>query len=282
MPAKRIGIDIGGTNIRIGVLEGNQIGYFKLEKIEPNLSEQEILDQLANMIEPALSEDIVGIGIGVPSIVDVKKGIVYDTTNIPSWKEVYLKDFIENKFMVPTLVNNDANCFTLGETHFGKAPKGEYVVGLISGTGLGIGICINGQLYSGRNCGAGEVGELPYLDGVYEDYCSGHFFQSKYQSTGETLFTQALRSDSNAIKAFQDYGQHLGQVIIAIMLTYDPDTIILGGSVSKSFDLFKDSMNETVNTFKYQRSLKNLRIRVSNLEHASMYGAAKLVDQYIN
>jgi glucokinase len=83
--------------------------------------------------------------------VDVEKGIVYSVINIPSWHEVPLKQILEDRFGLPVFVNNDANCFAMGELYYGSGRGYRHLVGLIVGTGLGAGIVVNGRLYSGAN-----------------------------------------------------------------------------------------------------------------------------------
>ena len=125
-------------------------------------------------IEEVFDSAVSGIGVGVPSIVDVEKGIVYDVQNIPSWKEVHLKQLLEERFQVPVFINNDANCFAIGEKHFGKGKDHENMIGLIVGTGMAGGIIIKNQLYNGYNCGSGEFGMIPYLEHNYEYYSSAN------------------------------------------------------------------------------------------------------------
>jgi glucokinase len=96
--------------------------------------------------------------------------------NIPSWQRVPLKELLEKEFEVPVSVNNDVNCFALGEHQFGLAQGIKHVVCVSAGTGLGAGIIINHQLFNGNNCGAGEIGLLPYLDHNIEYYASGNLF----------------------------------------------------------------------------------------------------------
>ena len=124
-----------------------------------------------------MSDHIKAIGIGVPSVVDTHTGIVYDVQNIPSWKEVAIAQKMQELYKLPVLVNNDANCFALGEYHFGKGKGTKSMVGVTIGTGIGAGIIINGKLYCGPNCGAGEFGMIGYLDKVVEYYASGQFFK---------------------------------------------------------------------------------------------------------
>ena len=121
----------------------------------------------------------------------LKRGVVYDVQNIPSFKEVDLKRILEEEFKIPTYINNDANCFIVGEKYFGAGRDYKNIVGLIIGTGLGAGLYTNGKLYCGTNCGAGEFGMLPYKDGIYEDYCSGKYFSNGLKTTGKEIFYRA-------------------------------------------------------------------------------------------
>ena len=172
-----IGIDLGGTNVRVATVLDNKIETMISEPVSGADNAELLINQIKSMISTLWDANIEGIGIGVPSVVDVEKGIVYDVQNIPSWKEVPLKQILENEFGKPVFINNDANCFALGEKYFGEAKNYKSVVGLILGTGFGSGLILNNILYSGNNCGAGEVGMLPYKDSIFEHYCSGQFFE---------------------------------------------------------------------------------------------------------
>ena len=151
-----IGIDLGGTNARAGVVRHQRLGEVSSIPINPNGSADEVLDQVCGLVDRTALRDVDGIGIGVPSVVDLETGIVYDVQNIPSWREVPLKSILEERYSIPVLVNNDANCFALGEKHFGKGVGYRSIIGLIVGTGFAGGIIVDGKLYPGRNCGAGE------------------------------------------------------------------------------------------------------------------------------
>lgn len=175
----KLAIDLGGTNIRIAqVAEGkclkrNSVACLATQDVDV------ILTQLFELIEPMIGETVEGIGIGVPSIVDTVHGIVYDAMNIASWKEVHLKELLEEKFGLPVAVNNDSNCFALGESLFGSGRLYENMVGITIGTGIGLGIIIHHSLYGGGYAGAGELGALPYLEADYEYYCSSGFFKRR-------------------------------------------------------------------------------------------------------
>jgi glucokinase len=271
-----LGVDLGGTNVRAALVRDQRLGDVSSVRINPHGAAEEVLDQLCGLIDRTRSEDVDGIGIGVPSVVDVEKGIVYDVQNIPSWREVHLKSILEDRYGVPVLVNNDANCFALGEKHFGKGVGCQSLIGLILGTGFAGGVIIDGRLYAGRNCGAGEFGMIPYLESIYEHYCSGQFFTRRGGQTGAEVFRRAEAGDREAGKTFAEFGHHLGEAVKTILYAYDPEAIILGGSVRKAVRFFEDAMWESVRSFAFSNSVKGLTIAVSELEHVAILGAAAL------
>lgn len=273
-----LGVDIGGTNVRVGVVrEGNTelVRHFG-RVIGSHEDEETVLNQIFQSIDSVWGDGIAGIGVGVPSVVDVEKGIVYSVENIPSWKEVHLKERLEEKYGVSVYVNNDANCFALGECYFGKARHYKDVVGLTIGTGIGAGIVINRHIYNGANCGAGEIGMIPYRDTILEHYCSGQFFQKEHSISGGELFQRANKGDGEARRIFDTFGHHLGSAIMTVLYAYDPQIIVFGGSVSKSYPFFEKSMHETLKGYAYRHALDRLVIERGENENIPILGAAAL------
>lgn len=271
-----IGIDLGATNVRVARILDNKIEALKSEPISNTENAESLIKQVKAMISSLIDSNIKGIGIGVPSVVDVDKGIVYDVQNIPSWKEVPLKAILENEFNKPVFINNDANCFALGEKYFGVAQNYKSVVGLILGTGFGSGLILNNALYSGKNCGAGEVGMLPYKDSIFERYCSGQFFEIHKKSTGKEIYNRAKKGDTTALEIYEEFGTHLGSAIKAVVYAYDPEIIVLGGSVSNAYSFFEQNMTKALEDFAYPNSIRNLKIKTSELEQVAVLGAAAL------
>ena len=196
--------------------------------------------------------------------------------NIPAWKSVPLQQLMQHRFKLPVLINNDANCFALGEYYFGKGKYFESMIGITIGTGLGTGIVINKKLYTGKNYGAGEFGMADYRDKYYEYYASGQFFNNVYGIDGETVFRNANNGDDASIKMYEEMGMHLGNAIKMILFAYDPELIVLGGSVSKGWKFFNKKMWESIQTFPYKKVAKDLRIEISELENSGILGAAAL------
>ncbi|MDB5139584.1 MAG: glcK [Mucilaginibacter sp.] len=273
---KIIGIDLGATNIRGAVVNDEAISAIISKRIQTKGAEEQVLGDVYGLIDTLISDDVKAIGIGVPSVVDVKLGIVYDVVHIPSWKEVHLKELLEARYHIPVFVNNDANCFALGEHYFGKGKGVADMVGLTIGTGLGAGIIINNHLYAGQNCGAGEFGMVDYLDQNYEYYCSGSFFQNVYGLNGEDVFKNAQNGDQTALKLYHELGVHLGNAIKMIMYTYDTELIILGGSVPSAYEYFEKTMWERIKTFGFPKSIERLQIKTSQLANSGILGAAAL------
>jgi glucokinase len=271
-----IGIDLGATNIRGAVVSDAQISGIVSRRIHVKGTEEQVLQDVYWLIDQLINKAVKAIGIGVPSVVDVAKGIVYDVIHIPSWKEVHLKEILEARYSIPVFVNNDANCFALGEHYFGKGKGVADMVGLTIGTGLGAGIIINNRLYAGKNCGAGEFGMVDYLDQNYEYYASGSFFQNVYGLKGEEVFNKAKTGDQASLKLYGELGAHLGNAIKMIMYTYDTGLIVLGGSVPQAFDLFEKPMWERIKTFGFPKSIGQLQIKTSELANSGILGAAAL------
>jgi len=275
-PETVVGVDLGGTNVRAGRVEGGRLAEVRSVPVRSQGTEREVLEDMFGAIDAVLREGVAGIGAGVPSVIDLKAGVVYDVQNIRSWKKVPLKSYLEERYRLPVCVNNDANCFAAGEKYFGKARPYDHAVGLILGTGLGAGVIANGRLYSGANCGAGEFGMLPYLDRNFEAYASGQFFERVHGLPGRELAGRAERGDPGALKVFAEYGRHLGEAVKAICYAVDPEVIVLGGSVSRSYRFFREAMWETFQTYAYSLAKERLIVEVSETENIAILGAAAL------
>jgi len=272
-----IGVDIGGTNIRAGIELGGAITRQSKISLENKESLSSTLSQLMELIRPLTKYPVQGIGIGVPSVVNVDTGMVYNVMNIPSWEEVALRDIVEQEFNLPVSINNDVNCFILGEHRFGLARQFKSVVGMAVGTGLGSGIIIDNNLYSGNNCGAGEIGMLPYRDSILEDYVCNRFFHNVLQMDAWEAHNAALKGDLSALAAWEEFGVHLGAVVKTVMYTYDPEAIVFGGSIAKASRFFKNSMVKSLEDFAYPRSIRNLTLLLSENENIALLGAAALM-----
>lgn len=276
MTEKIIGIDLGATNLRGACVNENNISEIHALRIKSDGTKEEVLDDVFALTDSLIDDDVKAIGIGVPGVVDIEDGIVYDVIYIPSWKEVHLKKYMEERYGIPVFVNNDANCFALGEYYYGKGKGHDSMIGLTIGTGVGAGIIVNKKLYAGYNCGAGEFGTVDYLDKIYEYYCSGSFFKNVYGLSGEFVFEQAKNEDTQALKLYDELGTHLGNCIKMIIYTYDPQLIVLGGSVRHAYKYFEEAMWKHIKTCVFTKSAERLIVEVSSLQNSGILGAAAL------
>ena len=272
----RIGIDLGGTNIRGGRVAEKKLQCIFSQKINAQGSVNEVLQELFLFTDQIMNADVKSIGIGVPGLVDIENGMVYDVVNIPSWKKVPLQQMMQERYLVPVSINNDANCFALGEYYFGGHKQVNNMVGLTIGTGLGSGLILNKKLYNGKNGGAGEFGMIDYLDNNYEYYAAGQFFENVHQVKGEIVFEKAKRGDLAALKMYDEMGMHLGKFIKMILYALDVELIVLGGSVRHAWPYFNKAMWQQIENFAFKRGLTNFKIGVSDLENAAILGAAYL------
>ncbi|MBY0541886.1 MAG: ROK family protein [Sphingobacteriaceae bacterium] len=272
-----IGVDLGGTNVRAGLVQKNNIIKVFSSKIESNGEENIVVNQVINAIQQVITAEVESIGVGVPGILNTQTGVIYDVQNIPSWKAVPLKDILENHFKIPVFINNDANCFACGEWYFTEESTTENnLTGLILGTGVAAGLICDGKLYEGRNCGAGEFGMIPYLDHNYEFYCSGNYFKHFHNTDGEILYNLAKSNDKNALAIFEQFGIHVSALIKTILFAVDPQTIVIGGSVSKAFPFFESILWSSLQDFPYKPVIENIKIKASKYENIAILGAAAL------
>ncbi len=270
-----VGVDLGATNVRAAVVRGARLGPVTSVAIDADGTVGDVMNCIYEVIAEIWTDDVEGIGVGVPSVVDVEQGIVYDVQNIPSMTKVPVKALLEKKYDRPAFVNNDVNCFILGEYAFGKAQGYRSIAGCNIGTGFAAGLIIDGRLYEGPNCGAGEFGMIPYLESILEDYCSGLFFIR--QGLDASRVHEAARAgDAGSRELWREFGKHLGQAMQIVMYAIDPEVIVLGGSIRKAYDLFQDAMWEEIRRFAYGNTLERLVLELSDLDHAALLGAARL------
>lgn len=271
-----LGIDIGGTTINLGLISGSQV----IKKIQiPSFPKTATLDDtliyLGDQIEAFLEPGVKKIGIGVPSLTDPVKGIVYNAANIPSWDVVPLKETLEARFDIPVFVNNDANCYALGAA-VKVGPGPSTVVTVTLGTGTGVGIVLDGKLFCGTHCGAGEIASIPYEGADYESFCSKKYFVNRGLDP-RALSKAAAAGDETAKAHFRDFGRHMGVFLSVVMYAYDADVIVLGGGIAHTFPHFCDAMWEALRTnYPYQAALDCLKIIANPDEDTAIVGAASL------
>jgi len=175
-----VGVDVGGTKIMTGVIssEGKILGEpsnIPTGQHDPNgVIVRRIHQSIDKVLEDAdiTLDGIQGIGLGVPGPLDIKNGVILDPFQLPTLHNYPLRQAIQEHYNVHVYMNNDANCFLLGESYFGAGKGRRIVLGFTLGTGLGSAIVIDGKLLLGATETAGEVWFAPYKDEFIEEYIS--------------------------------------------------------------------------------------------------------------
>ena len=268
----KIGIDIGGTKIRVGIIGDNgEVLESRKAPCPSRLGKQEVVDFVAGMVSEVFSKDIDSIGIGVPAIVD-DNGVICDCVNIPSWDRVDIKSDFEKRFGVPVSVRNDCNCYALGIKSTSLGCDFDDMVCITLGTGVGSGIIIDGKLYLGVSSCAGEIGEIPYKERNYEFYCSSQFFVSK-GTTGKDAAIAAAEGDSKALELWKEFGENVADLISMAVFAYSPQAIFLGGSISEAYQYFEAVMRKRLSAFPYKDVIGRLKIVAATSPDIILAGA---------
>jgi glucokinase-like ROK family protein len=283
-----VGIDIG-VNYILGVLTDLK-GNIVIEKNQfiHDTSYSVILETVIKVVRTLLQEmpdsryGIVGIGIGVPGIVD-KEGTILLAPNL-GWKNISLKTDIENEFKFPVIIENEANAGAYGEKQFGAGQKFQNIIYISAGIGIGVGIILNGELYQGHNGFSGEMGHMIIevngkpcscgSRGCWEVYASEHALlkeANKKDATLESLIESVEKNDEDSLKLFEKIGSYLGYGINNIINTFNPEQVIIGNRLAKAKPWLEQPIRETVEKHALSLHQKEMQINFSTL---TIYSAA--------
>lgn len=250
----RIGIDIGGTDTKIGLVD---VHNKLLDSVcIPTKAERPADEVIRTVAESALSildkngiamEQCVGVGIGVPGTVDRKKGIVRYSNNI-RWEDVPLVKEMSTYLPIPVEIANDADCAALGETIAGAGKECSDVVMITLGTGVGGGVVLDGEIYEGRGIGGSELGHMVIVEngepctcgrrGCLEAYASATALKreakraSKKELIPSEIFALAKQGDPAMKEVVEIYIRRLGLGIVNIVNIFRPQLVLLGGGIS--------------------------------------------------
>ncbi|WP_100405780.1 ROK family transcriptional regulator [Bacillus solitudinis] len=294
-----IGIDLG-VNYILGLLTDLQGNIVHEKKVSnPSTRPHSILKAINTLIRelldnaPSSHYGVVGIGIGVPGVVD-NKGTVLLAPNL-GWKNVHLKEGVEETFQLPVLIENEAKAGAYGESQFGSGQLSENLIYVSAGTGIGIGIILKGELYRGVNGFSGEMGHMT-IDingptcrcgnrGCWELYSSEQALLLKAQAilpttvkdniTLELLLKEAKSNHQEVIELFHEIGTLLGVGINTIVNTFNPHRVIIGNRLAEAKEWLREPIEQLIaqNYFQFQR--ENLEISFSTLTvHATALGMA--------
>lgn len=284
-----IGVDVGGTYVKAGLVFNNKIIKKVIVPTQVKKGEKVVINNIICAIEKVKNKErISGIGVGCAGILNYKKGIVLRAANL-LLKNVKIVKIIRNKFKTKVRLDNDANCFVLGEAVFGAGKNYNTVFGITLGTGVGAGIVINKKIFHGRE-NASEFGhsiinfdgpkDKAKIPGSVEAYCSARGvtrlskeLKLKAKSS-KHVYELALEGNKKARKVFEKLGFYLGISIANIICTLDPEIIIIGGRIANSWQFFNKAMR---NSLKKHCFMKPPRVVKAKLSDAAILGASQLL-----
>jgi glucokinase len=283
MPKKKyaIGVDLGGTSIKIGMVDekGKIVEKVSVDSLA-NDGPNAVVSQIKKGIKQLLKKDdykLLGIGIGSPGTIRIKKGTVEDPPNFPGWGKIHLGNLIKKEFKVEVFVENDANAAAIGELIYGAGRKYENFIMITLGTGVGGGIIINKKIYRGEVGGAGELGHVT-IDaegvpckcgsfGCVEAYIGSNYLiervKTELQRVKKSILLElcgnnldklnpqiiheaAGLGDQFARSVIIDTGKRLGYGLSSAVNIMDIATIIIGGGVAGFGELLFTSVEETL------------------------------------
>jgi len=278
----RIGIDVGGTNVKIALVnEQGSIIYSNSIPTRAEMGYEYTINNMKEAITDLLKEtksepkDIEGMGFGFPGQIDCQKGVVRLAPNIPGWVDVPIAEIMEKEFGIPTRVDNDVRCAALGELNFGAGVGCENLICITVGTGIGSGLIVNGKLVRGASNAAGEIGHIkldikggplcgcgdrgcleafasgPSIVAMAEEYIKGGK-STKYRELANPDITPYVVSeaaklgDPVAKRIFTIMGEYIGIGLTSVVNLLNPEKIIIGGGVAAAGDILMDPIKETI------------------------------------
>ena len=281
MTKNRIGIDVGGTNVKIALVDDKgSILYSNSVPTRAEMGYEYTVNNIKQAIRDLMSEtkvtNIEGIGFDFPGQIDYKNGIVRLAPNIPGWVNIPIAKIIEDEFKIPTRIDNDVHCAALGELNFGAGKGCENFICMTVGTGIGSGIVINGKLVRGASNAAGELGHIklqmhegplcgcgdhgcleafasgPSIVAMAEEYILGgkstkfRELASGGEITPFIVAEAAKQGDPVARRIFVRIGEYIGFGLSSVVNLLNPEKIIIGGGVADAGDILLDPIKETI------------------------------------
>jgi glucokinase len=275
-----IGVDLGGTNLRIAaVSEQGEL----MEKVTTGTrlvtGRDAVIDEMVAAIRElsakfSASQRLLGVGIGVPGIIDKRTGMLRQSPNLPGWGDYPVRDEIERRLGTPVILENDANSAAMGEAWLGAGREVEHMCMITLGTGVGGGLILNGRIWQGMTGMAGELGHINVDPNGHACGCGSHGCIEQFASataivrmareaiaggnapalaqaaksdaefSSETVFDLAMRGDKAAQAVFQKAGTALGILMADLVNAFNLYVYVIGGGVSSAWDAFAPAMFE--------------------------------------
>jgi glucokinase len=305
-----IGVDLGGTNLRIAAVDSTGK---TLEKIttstEVARGRDQVIDEMCAAIQQIIIQqrgagELAGIGIGVPGIIEMQTGMLHESPNLPGWHNYPVRDEIERRLQTAVVLENDANAAALGEKWLGAAAGVDDMCMFTLGTGVGGGLVLQGKIWHGMTGMAGELGHINVEPeghpcncgsrGCLEQYASAtavkrlaqeaiasgtaphmaNALKQDVEFTSKKIFDLAMQGDAQAKGIFERVGKALGTVIADMVNIFNFPMYVVGGGVASAWDAFAPSMLETIgrNSFVYRNTAPYVNAAAGDAGGASVHG----------
>jgi glucokinase len=308
-PAESIGVDLGGTKMLVGVLDGGSEVLWESREGSTGQTEEELVELLVREVGEARREraGVAAIGLGIPATIDRARGVAVSAVNLPI-EDLPLRDLVATRTGLPAFLDNDANVATLAEFLFGAAKGAKNVVMLTIGTGIGGGLILGGEPYRGSTGAGAELGHFTIdIDGprcqgncpnhgCLEALASGTAIGREGRAAAERgpesalgallaeghpidgkLVTEAAHSgDATAVGVFDLIGTRLGVGLAGLANIFEPDVIVIGGGVIAAGDLLLEPARREL-AARALRPMNRTPVVAAQLgEDAGMIGAAAM------
>jgi glucokinase len=312
-----VGVDLGGTNVRAALVDRQ--GRLLEEARRPSLAEgcaEETLAAVHETVAAVLgrhhvhARQVVGIGIGLPGIMDSETGVVFWSPNFPAWKDVAVPPVVGTPLELPTYILNDARCAALGELQFGAGRGARHMVMITLGTGIGGAFVVDGRLLLGPNGSIGEVGHMT-IDpsgprcgcgcfGCWEQWCARDAIVERalrrVQRGRATLLLErvaepgaitphliaaaAQEGDVLAREVIEETAFYVGVGVANLINMLNPEVFVIGGGIAQAGEVLFEPVRRTVRARAVALQQRTARIVPAELgENAGVMGAVVLALQ---
>jgi glucokinase len=281
-----IGVDLGGTSLRIAAVEGSGKILEKITTGTEVACRDRVIDEMCAAVRTLAlkyraSDELVGIGVGVPGIIDMATGMLRWSPNLPGWQDYPVREEIEGRIGTPVVLENDANAAALGETWLGAAAGMEDVCMLTLGTGVGGGLVLGGRIWHGLAGMAAEIGHINVdpegvpcgcgSRGCLEQYASAtavkrmaleaiasgkapelaRAMSQDAEFSSKVVHHMASEGDEAAREIFHRVGTALGIAIADLINVFNLPMYVIGGGVAAAWDAFAPAMLAAVRSYSY-------------------------------
>lgn len=296
-----IGVDVGGTNVKLGLVASSGKILAKANLVTKNYSEHpsQLIDALIAAIRTLIQDngktvkDLAGIGIGMPGLINFPKGTVIFMPNVPGWNNIPLAKTIQKKLNFPVFIDNDVNLIALGEWKLGAGRGYKNLVCITLGTGVGGGLILDGGLYRGEDFVAGEIGHIPLNEDGPVCNCGGKACFERYVGNGtlmakaakmfgkkdirlEEVFALADEGNARAVQFWKETATHIGHGLVGVINLLNPRLIIIGGGVANNWKFMGPKIQEVI----HQRAM-NIQKNAVKIVRAQLGDGAGILGAHI-